>query len=671
MRFHWLPDAVSIWLPKFERTLPIDTFDFSREGGKMLNLIFICILSALSSSAPDIPEEKYLTKAATELGVDFSELRIDRQDLEFYGSERFRVELFDILIYQPHRVLPFTRALARPVLENADSLWALAYFPWARINEGVRRGLIQRNDVSYMDSLRSLPDIKSILSAQLRRQYGADKFNLDPFPDTLALGLVFLLSEIINSLEWLRSANLSNSENDIDSMVNLLCASGDVGLSNPDIERMIANTDFKALSAGFMELSYFVQTAIPVFKNCRFGSKFEVSTTYGKVVLGTINDDQYENSTYLLIIDPSGNDKYRSCGRSGHDNPVSIVIDFEGDDDYGGEIGPGTGIAGYGIVVDLSGNDSYRAARMGVGTGIFGAGMILDREGNDEYTTDLYGEGAGLFGTGVVSDLSGDDRYTGFQGCQGFGFVKGCGLLVDREGNDTYVARDDTVKYASSQTKEHNVSLSQGAGFGVRADFTDGHSLAGGVGMLVDGNGDDRYSCGVFGQGCGYWYGLGFLVDYEGNDAYDGIWYVQGAGAHFAVGVLMDSTGSDTFRATMNMAQGAGHDFTLGVLCDYEGSDHHDVPNLSLGSGNANGMGLFIDHSGDDEYMTRGGITLGRASTDSRGGLRDYMRTIGVFIDGGGRDRYSAPIGSNNDIWVQEPPLEPRLRFEWCIGIDF
>jgi hypothetical protein len=350
---------------------------------------------------------------------------------------------------------------------------------------------------------------------------------------------------------------------------------------------------------------------------------------------------------------------------------VSIVIDFEGDDDYGGEIGPGTGIAGYGIVVDLSGNDSYRAARMGVGTGIFGAGMILDREGNDEYTTDLYGEGAGLFGTGVVSDLSGDDRYTGFQGCQGFGFVKGCGLLVDREGNDTYVARDDTVKYASSQTKEHNVSLSQGAGFGVRADFTDGHSLAGGVGMLVDGNGDDRYSCGVFGQGCGYWYGLGFLVDYEGNDAYDGIWYVQGAGAHFAVGVLMDSTGSDTFRATMNMAQGAGHDFTLGVLCDYEGSDHHDVPNLSLGSGNANGMGLFIDHSGDDEYMTRGGITLGRASTDSRGGLRDYMRTIGVFIDGGGRDRYSAPIGSNNDIWVQEPPLEPRLRFEWCIGIDF
>ncbi len=98
------------------------------------------------------------------------------------------------------------------------------------------------------------------------------------------------------------------------------------------------------------------------------------------------------------------------------------------------------------------------------------------------------------------------------------------------------------------------------------------------------------------------------------------------------------------------MAQGAGHDFTLGVLYNYTGNDFYNAPNLSLGAGNANGMGLFIDLSGDDEYHTHNGIVLGRANTDSRGGIRDYMKTIGFFIDGAGNDRYSEKFASNRNI---------------------
>ena len=74
------------------------------------------------------------------------------------------------------------------------------------------------------------------------------------------------------------------------------------------------------------------------------------------------------------------------------------------------------------------------------------------------------------------------------------------------------------TKWAQVQSKEHNTSMCQGVGMGRRADYTDGHSWAGGVGMLVEGGGDDTYSCSVFGQGCAYWYGVGLLVDKAGAD---------------------------------------------------------------------------------------------------------------------------------------------------------
>ena len=56
------------------------------------------------------------------------------------------------------------------------------------------------------------------------------------------------------------------------------------------------------------------------------------------------------------------------------------------------------------------------------------------------------------------------------------------------------------------------------------------------MGILIDGKGDDRYRCGVFGQGVSYWYGLGMLIDLEGHDTYEGVWYCQGARPHYGVG---------------------------------------------------------------------------------------------------------------------------------------
>jgi len=616
-------------------------------------------------------EENFLQKAATNLGIELSELKINREDLEFYGYGKYRLKIFDTFIYNPVKISALTRTISKTILNNSDSLWALAYFPWARIDEGVRRGLLGHPSKILFDTLNKITNRKEALMGLLMNDFGVDSIEFGNPSDTLVFGLLLLLAEISKGFRWINNATNSITSADIDTIIEGLINEREDGLSNKKLEKLIESTDFKSLAAGAMDLCYVIQTALGILKTTKPDAPFVLKTKYGKIIIGTNKNDRYEEPPYLLIIDFGGNDYYESCAVTNKDNPVSIVIDFEGNDIYKGTIGPGSGICGYGFVVDSKGNDNYVGERLGLATGIFGEGIILDLAGDDNYSVELYGEGAGLFGTGILSDLDGNDLYMGFQGIQGFGFVKGAGILIDRQGSDIYIARDDTVKFPSSQTKEHNVSLSQGMGFGIRADFTDGHSLAGGIGMLIDGKGNDKYSCGVFGQGCGYWYGTGFLIDYEGNDEYDGIWYVQGSGAHFAIGVLIDSTGDDRFRATKNMAQGAGHDFTLGYLLDYRGNDYHDAPNLSLGGGNANGMGLFIDCEGSDEYVTHGGITLGNASTASRGSIRDYMKTIGIFIDAKGLDRYTEPSAKNHQTWQQKSQLEPPLPTEKFIGIDF
>lgn len=198
--------------------------------------------------------------------------------------------------------------------------------------------------------------------------------------------------------------------------------------------------------------------------------------------------------------------------------------------------------------------------------------------------------------------------------------------------------------------------------------------------MLIDGAGDDSYSCGVFGQGCGYWYGTGILADKDGADDYYGQWYCQGSGAHFALGILQDADGNDSYKGEMNMCGGAGHDFSLGWLEDARGNDHYHFPNLSLGGANANGIGVFVDSMGDDIYLSSG-TTLGMASSVHPGSLRDYILTLGVFIDGGGNDTYledrgdeTAPqpwdFAGDGVKWSRPGRSEPPLEAEKGCAID-
>ena len=638
------------------------------------------------------------------IGLTKETFTFDYGDMSNYGGDKYVLPLFYVLHGHPFKIEPYAKAFRTELLATSGTLAGPVSFGERRVNETVRRGLIA-NPIDRMKPRLAGPDPLCASIKDLQAFYGTPlpphsaarlRRNAAKVPRELQEIAAMVVYFAIDSTRYherafSEAARAFDLENMFEKVQTVFATDEDI--IDPDLERFIDAVDFKYLYTPSQELAMAVDFAADSLAKVSLDGpfSFEWPTPLGRIVLNDGDNDIYPACEYFLIIDAGGNDIYANAGATQSlRNWISIAIDVAGNDTYRAlpgqatpeatpSIGPsfGAGVFGYGYLVDIAGNDFYIGQNLTQGVGLFGVGAVLDKAGNDSYEGYMLNQGAGIFGVGSLCDLQGDDRYHSWQQSQGFGFTKGCGMLVDGAGNDVYVAEDSVIVFPGQQSKEHNSSLAQGVGFGKRADYIDGHSWAGGAGFLIDGSGDDYYSAGLFAQGCAYWYAIGLLSDLEGNDVYRAPWYVQGSGAHFALGILLDSVGDDTYTASLNMAQGAGHDFTLGFLIDEAGNDTYNAPYLSLGGGNANGIGLFWDKRGDDVYNCTATLTLGRASTMSRGGLRDYINTIGFFLDTGGNDVYplaypdSVELFKNNALWTRPGIItEPVLETEKGVGYD-
>jgi hypothetical protein len=627
-------------------------------------------------------------RALKEVNLTKKTCKFDRLDMKNFGGDEFVLPVFTILHSDFFKIPTYTNEFKKAVAKNSNSLKELIGFSSRRVDEGVRRGLIKNpleENLKKTESDEALFQAIYLLHYKMDQELSSEKAEslkviCNQVPLDLGKVVALLIYTSIDSYKWRNLAFKKTQGNFLmqemyEQATSLLTT--EEGDLTPEFYDFIHHIDYKYLYTGAEDLALACDMAADTLRKLTFGQEFEFifTTPLGKIVINDGRNNFNEEEGYFINIDIGGDDLYKSGAACWDcDHPISILIDLDGNDTYESpHQSPsfGAGLFGYGYLLDLKGDDKYKSADLSLGCGLFGVGGIMDFEGKDSYDSYTTSQGSGTFGIGILSDLDGNDTYKTFFCSQGFGFTKGMGILLDMKGNDTYSANDSTIDFPSSQTKEHNTSMSQGVGFGWRADFIDGHSLAGGVGMLVDMEGDDSYSAGLFAQGCAYWYGVGILKDEKGDDNYSGIWYVQGSGAHFGVGILNDGNGNDHYRATMNMAQGAGHDFTIGYLLDESGDDVYQAPNLSLGGGNANGVGMFWDKSGNDIYNVEAATTLGRANIASRGSLRDHMLCLGIFLDTGGQDKYSKPFANNNLLWTQ-PGLNKEfpLETEKGVGLD-
>jgi hypothetical protein len=297
-------------------------------------------------------------------------------------------------------------------------------------------------------------------------------------------------------------------------------------------------------------------------------------------------------------------------------------------------------------------------------------GVLVDEGGDDEYRS-LTGQGAGYFGAGLLLDAAGDDSYTLEEGDgQGFGGPNGIGVLADRAGNDRYRAEPLPSKAGAQRADYHSDgkivgSNAQGAGIGRRGDVSDGHAWAGGLGALLDVDGDDVYEAGNFSQGCGYWFGTGLVWDGGGNDAYRSVYFSHASGAHFAVGAVVDEGGddlhalSDFEKVGLGPKAGAGIAFgwdgVNAILIDRAGNDRYEADVISLASAAIRSHAWLVDEAGDDVYLANaGGLVFGAvdeqphyATPHRTSPFLFHLPQTALLLDLGGADRYlrRAPAG--------------------------
>ncbi len=394
-----------------------------------------------------------------------------------------------------------------------------------------------------------------------------------------------------------------------------------------------------------------------------------IETEYGRIAIGTKHDDKYEGD-FAVLIDPGGNDHYVNCrigAAYGTDNNrIGFFADLGGDDFYDcGEtnITLGAAILGVAAFYDLGqGNDRYVAGSCTMGAAMCGIASFYDDGGSDTYEGKVYTQGAAGFGIGVMVDDSlqaapdvptdeetsdpieiasfDNDRYHAWTNSQAFARPMSVAICSNRRGNDNYEAGG--VYLDAPLFTDRYQSFSQGFAIGERdVDW------AGGIALILDYDGNDRYLGDIYNQGVGYWYSAGFLYDGAGNDTYEMTQYGQGSGIHLAIGGLIDVSGNDSYTMHTGLGTGGSHDFAASVLHDRGGTDQYFGNTSCNGGSLTNSAVIFIDREGNDTYAGRrdGGINFGRPA-------RNFV-SIGVLVDLGGNDDYLG-VMDNGKMWTQD-----------------
>ena len=381
-------------------------------------------------------------------------------------------------------------------------------------------------------------------------------------------------------------------------------------------------------------------------------------TPAGDILIGGRGNNSYQLDKLTgvaAVIDLGGDDVYQD-GAVSFQRPVLAVLDLDGNDTYRGSGAgiQGGAVLGVSMLVDVAGNDTYQAKDVAQGSALAGVGILVDFAGDDAYVGLRRVQGHALAGIGILLDRQGHDRYHGAMWTQGFGAPLGFGVLDDLDGNDQYYTGG---LYADSYPETPGYEgWGQGVGAGLR-QVGDG-----GIGVILDGGGDDTYEYDYLAHGGGYWLGTGFARDFGGNDkrlgatrkTYNGGTRSErmfqrfscGYGCHYAVGFCFDDAGNDSYNGTI-MCLGFAWDVAVGGLIDFAGDDRYEATGGGTqGNGAQAGLGILYDYAGDDVY-------LGYGQDNASPGIsyHDLPRCGGNFgfvVDYGGQDQYGCGARNNS-----------------------
>lgn len=286
--------------------------------------------------------------------------------------------------------------------------------------------------------------------------------------------------------------------------------------------------------------------------------------------------------------------------------------------------------------------------------------LIIDSGGDDTYTNSAGGAnptglivpgpnpaGGNGLAVSVVADLGGNDDYT-YTGevsvLQGSGSIGGLGILVDTDGDDRY--------FADFERTTVGPPLVAGVGTYYIDGGAQGTGYAG-FGLLLDAWGEDVYDQRIsstqgrciwgFSQGFGGAGGLGISSDLWGDDA----WLSSGTGLTGGNDCWGVGNSDDAFQGMY--PQGVGIYAGIGIMTDnglgrdvyLDYNNATTVDYYAQGFGAFGGLGILVEDGGDDVYVAYEKAT----STWINPTLNCAYGTgslggVGIMLELGGNDEY-------------------------------
>ncbi len=628
---------------------------------KLIIIIFLIITPALIAQESEKPEQFGLNHLTEYLSLKPSDISF-RTD--YTEPDSFRLQIVADLMQQPLGMIPYIDKFKSSYVKKQPGLVASYLFADMKKENQTSREKAYYADISEIQKKYNLYYTDMTLNQLLTR---AATYIEVIYPRSIDKSLAFLSKDekkfLTHEFKELLVQRVSDELLSVEAMDSLekveeayieqFVAFGikidkdpiiDAGISSVNELMLEIQSLRRLLKSKSTTASKILSDAFELPDNINFDAY--LGRQSGWKIGGTGND--YYTGDYKFILDFGGDDVY-DLSYDPKNPHGTIIIDLSGNDSYRSQTDftLGSGCLSVGLLFDFEGNDRYDAKSFSIGSGFFGMGMLYDVSGDDRYDGDTHVQGAGSFGLGLLIDEDGRDMYNAALFSQGFGFIEGLGSIFDIKGADSYYAGGkykDILRY-----DDHYLSLSQGFGYGLRP------FASGGIGAIVDIDGNDTYNSDIFAQAASYWWSLGIIYDSSGNDSYNCFQYGQGCGTHMTLGGLIDEYGNDVYFGK-GLMQGVGHDYSCGLILDRHGNDTYTATDLSQGAGSANGAGVLIDNEGDDRYFIKN-----PKNTQGYGNPRRDFGSIGLFIDLSGTDQYFGN-GQDNFYW--------KTNSKWGGGID-
>ncbi len=203
------------------------------------------------------------------------------------------------------------------------------------------------------------------------------------------------------------------------------------------------------------------------------------------VLLSSTGSDSFNAQTHAqasagplgvaLLLDPAGNDRYTL------DNTPLIR--------------PSPQLAGHNTSMGQGAGRGFRADATDGRSTAGGLGVLVDLAGDDHYRAQVFAQGSGYQqGLGILVDDGGNNLFEAAWYAMGAAAHQGAGVLLKRgDGHDQYLA-------------SHSTSI------GAAHDFS--------MGVFLDEGGDDQYTLGDLGLGAAHDNSTALFVDGAGNDHY-------------------------------------------------------------------------------------------------------------------------------------------------------